>query len=153
MLNKRFGALTALLLTMAVATPEMAGPAVAFPLSQGAAIGGSGINPDNTLLSEVRDKWYPRRKGYNNYYGGNRHHYRRHRHNNNWPYIGLGFGLGYGLGYGGGYYNNRYYGDRYYGGGGGHVEWCLNRYRSYNPRTDTFMGYDGYRHRCNSPYG
>ena len=33
-----------------------------------------------------------------------------------------------------------------------HVDWCLARYRSYNPNTDTFMGYDGYRHRCVSPY-
>ena len=36
--------------------------------------------------------------------------------------------------------------------GGGHVEWCLNRYNSYNPRTDSFLGYDGYYRRCNSPY-
>lgn len=36
--------------------------------------------------------------------------------------------------------------------GGDHVQWCLNRYRSYNPRTDTFRGYDGLDHRCVSPY-
>lgn len=34
----------------------------------------------------------------------------------------------------------------------GHVRWCLNRYRSYNPRTDQYLGYDGYYHRCRSPY-
>jgi hypothetical protein len=33
-----------------------------------------------------------------------------------------------------------------------HVAYCLRRYRSYHVRSDTFMGYDGYRHRCNSPY-
>lgn len=33
-----------------------------------------------------------------------------------------------------------------------HVQWCLNRYRSYNVRTDTFVGYDGIRRRCRSPY-
>ncbi len=33
-----------------------------------------------------------------------------------------------------------------------HVRWCLNRYRSYRPATDTFRGYDGYDHRCRSPY-
>jgi hypothetical protein len=33
-----------------------------------------------------------------------------------------------------------------------HVRWCLNRYASYNPRTDTFLSYDGYYKRCNSPY-
>ncbi|CAN5142031.1 BA14K family protein [soil metagenome] len=36
--------------------------------------------------------------------------------------------------------------------GNAHVQWCLNNYRSYNPATDTFNGYDGLRHRCNSPY-
>ena len=29
-----------------------------------------------------------------------------------------------------------------------HVAACYARYRSYDERTDTFMGYDGYRHRC-----
>ncbi len=29
-----------------------------------------------------------------------------------------------------------------------HVEACLARYRSYDPRTDTFVGNDGYRRRC-----
>jgi hypothetical protein len=39
-----------------------------------------------------------------------------------------------------------------YGGSDAHVEWCLDRYRSYDPESDTFLGYDGYRHPCNSPY-
>ncbi|MBP0617622.1 BA14K family protein [Jiella mangrovi] len=34
-----------------------------------------------------------------------------------------------------------YYGD--------HATVCAERYRSYDPGTDTFLGYDGYRHRCN----
>jgi hypothetical protein len=38
------------------------------------------------------------------------------------------------------------------GGSSAHVRWCLNRYRSYDPSSDSFLGYDGYRHRCNSPY-
>ena len=33
-----------------------------------------------------------------------------------------------------------------------HVYWCDQRYRSYNIRTDTFTGYDGRQHYCNSPY-
>ncbi|MBB5755007.1 BA14K family protein [Prosthecomicrobium pneumaticum] len=33
-----------------------------------------------------------------------------------------------------------------------HVDWCLDRYRSYDPRSDTFIGYDGYERRCISPY-
>lgn len=33
-----------------------------------------------------------------------------------------------------------------------HVRWCLNRYASYNPATNTFLSYDGYYKRCISPY-
>ncbi|WP_108882838.1 BA14K family protein [Anderseniella sp. Alg231-50] len=33
-----------------------------------------------------------------------------------------------------------------------HVEWCEDRYRSYNERRDAYMGYDGYWHACISPY-
>jgi hypothetical protein len=33
-----------------------------------------------------------------------------------------------------------------------HVEWCFDRYRSYNARSDTFTGYDGIVRRCRSPY-
>ena len=73
--------------------------------------------------------------------------------NNAWPWFAAGAAIGYAGSY---YYNNDYYDDGYYGGyyGGGnaHVQWCLNRYRSYDPRSDTYMGYDGYRHRCRGPY-
>ncbi|MCO6187447.1 BA14K family protein [Rhizobium sp. L1K21] len=33
-----------------------------------------------------------------------------------------------------------------------HVNWCMERYRSYNPRTDTFRTYSGHDRRCHSPY-
>ena len=29
-----------------------------------------------------------------------------------------------------------------------HVERCFARYHSYDPHTDTYIGYDGYEHRC-----
>lgn len=29
-----------------------------------------------------------------------------------------------------------------------HVDACYDRYRSYDARSDTFLGYDGLRHRC-----
>ena len=29
-----------------------------------------------------------------------------------------------------------------------HVDRCYARYNSYDHRTDTFIGYDGYAHRC-----
>lgn len=53
------------------------------------------------------------------------------------------------------YYYQPYYAPRYYYrpvSSSRHVRWCLDRYRTYNPRTNTFRGYDGYLHRCRSPY-
>jgi hypothetical protein len=33
-----------------------------------------------------------------------------------------------------------------------HVEWCRNQYRTYNPRTDRFVTYEGWYKTCNSPF-
>lgn len=33
-----------------------------------------------------------------------------------------------------------------------HVEWCLSRYRSYNPSTDRYLTYGGIYKYCQSPY-
>lgn len=50
---------------------------------------------------------------------------------------------------------NNYDGDGYDGDGYGdrHVEWCFDRYRSYNPRNNTWVSYSGRVNQCNSPYG
>jgi BA14K-like protein len=59
-------------------------------------------------------------------------------------------------GYGPGPY---YYGDPYYAAppvvygtpapvAGDAVAYCMQRYRSYDPRSGTFLGYDGLRHPC-----
>ena len=74
----------------------------------------------------------------------------------------LGLGLGLPLGYygGGGYYDNyvpyrpRYYAPRSYyrGGGGGHVEWCYSRYRSYRAWDNSWQPNYGSRRQCISPY-
>lgn len=37
-------------------------------------------------------------------------------------------------------------------GSSAHIRWCMNRYRTYSARTDTFQPYEGNRRRCNSPY-
>jgi len=44
----------------------------------------------------------------------------------------------------------RYYGGPAYGGavGGGDPGYCAQRYKSYDPGTGTFLGYDGQRHPC-----
>jgi len=33
-----------------------------------------------------------------------------------------------------------------------HVEYCLGKYRSYDPATDTYLAYSGRVRRCRSPY-
>ena len=61
------------------------------------------------------------------------------------------FGFGFGAILGSALVNsNNNSGDRLVGGSySAHVEACYNRYRSYDEETDSFMGYDGRRHRCN----
>jgi hypothetical protein len=99
----------------------------------------------------------------------------------NWAGVGAGFAAGAALGVGAGLLINRpppppraYYAPppvvyypapapayyppppppAYYDRGWteAHIEWCLDRYRSYNPATNTFTGYDGYQHVCRGPY-
>jgi hypothetical protein len=73
------------------------------------------------------------------------------------------------LGYGYGGYDPYYYGDdyaydNYYDGGydqgypvaagvevssaGGDASYCAQRYRSYDPASGTYLGFDGLRHPC-----
>jgi hypothetical protein len=37
-------------------------------------------------------------------------------------------------------------------GGSRHVRWCLNRYQTYDPSTNTYIAYGGVVRRCRSPY-
>ena len=85
--------------------------------------------------------------------------------------LAVGAGIGYGLG--SGFYGDDYYGGgyapAYYGGyapyGGGYaatgyeagpevatsgedVAYCVQRFRSYDRRTGTYLGNDGLRHAC-----
>jgi hypothetical protein len=65
------------------------------------------------------------------------------------------FGFGFGAILGSAIANsNNNNGDRLIGPVGGrgyssHVQACFDSYRSYDERTDSFMGYDGVRHPCN----
>jgi hypothetical protein len=84
---------------------------------------------------------------------------RRHHHHYGYGYGAGGFVAGALLGsaitapryYGGGPYyygGGPYYGGAYASAPGGSVEYCMQRYRSYDPRSGTYMGYDGQRHPC-----
>ncbi|WP_375451748.1 BA14K family protein [uncultured Devosia sp.] len=85
-----------------------------------------------------------RDRDYNNFYNSRR---------GNLDSIATGlFGFGFGAIVGGAIANsnnNNYNGDRLVGGGSSHVQACFNRYRSYDQGTDTFLGFDGVRRRCN----
>ncbi len=46
-------------------------------------------------------------------------------------------------------YYGPYYGSYYGPGYGGNaVAYCMQRFRSYDPGSGTYLGYDGYRHPC-----
>jgi BA14K-like protein len=92
------------------------------------------------------NKYYGGRGGYGGSYGGQRHYY-------------SGRQPGYRYEPGRGWYNP----SAAIGGAIGSylwrqwnqpaepvrdVAWCMNRYRSYDPYTRTYLGYDGLRHGC-----
>ncbi|SFI54908.1 BA14K family protein [Bradyrhizobium sp. Gha] len=95
--------------------------------------------------------------GGRNWNGGWHHH----RGGGFWPGFAAGAAIG-GLGsyayYGGPYYDDSYYDDGYYDdgaavavvpdGGGDAAAYCAQRYRSYDPASGTYLGYDGLRHPC-----
>jgi hypothetical protein len=71
-------------------------------------------------------------------------------------YYGSGYGYGYGSDYG--YYDDPYsdpysYDDAVVAAapapvGGDDVAYCMQTYRSYDPASGTYLGYDGQRHPC-----
>lgn len=151
--------------TLALAAAAMMAGVLSFGTAQAANVmAGAGALP--TVEKSQTLNIQP--AGYRNSIGGRsigKRHWRwrgkRHwrRHGGNGLFLGLGLapfygGYGYG-GYGAPYYAEPYYDEPYYiqpTGGSRHVRWCYDRYRSYDARSNTFLGYDGDRHRCRSPY-
>jgi hypothetical protein len=134
---------------IAIAVPLYAGVASAAPVSGALAI-------KNAATSNIENvRYYGRRGGGYGWRGGG------------WGWGGVGAGLAAGaiIGgvlaapyyYGGGPYY-AYGGGPYYApapgyyaqpyGGDDAVAYCMQRYRSYDPRSGTFLGNDGYRHPC-----
>jgi BA14K-like protein len=134
---------------IAIAVPLYAGVASAAPVSGALAI-------KNTTTSNIENvRYYGWRGGGYGWRGGG------------WGWGGVGAGLAAGaiIGgvlaapyyYGGGPYY-AYGGGPYYApapgyyaqpyGGDDAVAYCMQRYRSYDPRSGTFLGNDGYRHPC-----
>jgi hypothetical protein len=113
---------------------------------------------DNPNLHQVRSHW-DRRRAWRS--PGPRWHGHRFHRRDRWDWgpavVGgiLGLGLGAALtaprapAYGYAPHTRTFaYGGQWQA----HVQWCQQRYRSYDVATDTFLSYDGNRYRCNSPY-
>ena len=143
--------------------------------------GGGMYRPGNTWRAPGGRNYYAG-KNYNGRWNGNvpgRNWNGQHwngknwngRHWNNWYRNGRWHGPRYRYRYPGyNYFNNGFWypwpwwsynrgwnfevGDAFAGGSyaSNHVQWCMNRYRSYNPRTDTYTGYDSKKRRCRGPY-
>ena len=81
-------------------------------------------------------------------YRGHHHHHHHHHGFFRGPRFGFGF-------YGGPVYGPDYdydYGPPVVYGApapvGGDIAYCMQRYRSYDPNSGTYLGYDGQRHPC-----
>lgn len=121
-----------------------AGGAQAIPMGAGAPLAQKQIDSNIETVKHRR------------HWRGHRWHRHRHHRGDGWAYGGAFLGgvlLGSALDRAYAYDDDYDYPRRYrYRMSEDHVDYCLDRYRSYDVRTNTFLGYDGYRHRCNSPY-
>jgi hypothetical protein len=112
------------------------------------------VNADNPNIISIA-KWDRERQGSRCEYrrGECRHFYRGYYYET--PWWTLPFAVGENIG-SNRYYDDEedYYDDDYDNGGwdNSHIEWCLNRYRSYNPRNNTWVSYSGRVRECISPF-
>jgi hypothetical protein len=90
----------------------------------------------------------PRYGYYNGHQGYRYQRYGYRRHSDGWWYPLAAFGAGLAIG---GAIAAQPRGV-YSSAGSAHVEWCLDRYRSYRPSDNTFQPYYGRRQECISPY-
>ena len=107
-----------------------AAPVLAMPQ----AVPSAAINAGSDVQQVDHRRWH------------RRHHYNRHhrRHYGHRRHYRPGFGV---------YIAPRpIYRERYVRRGSAHVNWCLGRYRSYNPATNRFLSYGGAYKVCHSPY-
>jgi hypothetical protein len=129
----------------------------AAPLAPSQPFSAAHAGADNSLVTQVQ--W--RRHGYGYGYG----------YHGGWGGVGAGLAAGaliggaiaagsnpyyYGPGYGYGYGGPAYYpapapvvvAPRYGYGGGDAEAYCMQRYRSYDPASGTYLNYDGNRYPC-----
>jgi hypothetical protein len=132
--------------------------AAAMLTLQPAVASGANAASDGIIHASHNEKWKKKKWKYSNNY---KWKHRKHRRGyNSGVYLSLPLIIG------GAYAANRYYGDDYYDDGyygyddygfdGGlssrHVRYCLNKYKSYKPRNNTWVSYSGQVKKCYSPY-
>lgn len=125
---------------LAIASPLPATAQLAQPQT---AIGVTG---GNDLMTEVQFR------GRGGWRGGNRGGWRGGWRGRSYgPGIGLGLGLATGAIIGGALAAPYYYAPRprvYYDAPDDSVAYCMQRFKSYDPASGTYLGYDGLRHPC-----
>jgi hypothetical protein len=127
--------------TLAGATAQAAplGPRTASGIAAAAETGGATVTPVQFRLRN-ENHGYRGHRGYrgHGYRGGNRYYGRRHHDNDAGAAIAGGIlGLAAGAIIAGSVAQNS-----------NAVQYCASRFRSYDPRSGTYLGYDGYRHAC-----
>lgn len=132
--------------TMALAGGASAAALQPFqPLAASQSNGDGNIQLAASRQERMRDRWDRKRDGQrcSKRFGNCRHYHRGHYYETPWwtlPLI-IGGSIAAQNNYDGGGYGSR------------HMEWCSERYRSYNPRNNTWVAYSGNVNQCNSPYG
>lgn len=143
------GMLIALGLSAAMVAPVQAAPRwIPVP----AVKAETGQNP---ILVDRRDRRGFYRKNGRHYYNGHRgfrKHRRGYRKHNGWWFPPAAFALGTILGAQSRPPERGQWAPRGRGFSREHYRWCSDRYRSYDPRSNTFQPYHGPRRPCRSPY-
>jgi hypothetical protein len=105
--------------------------AASLPTAQAAPVNGSALVNARVGQAVAPTEIQYRRRYY-------RRGYRHHHHHDNGGAVAAGaiFGLAAGAILGSAAANNNT------------VAYCSQRFRSYDPRSGTYLGYDGYRHPC-----
>jgi BA14K-like protein len=86
------------------------------------------------------------RDHHHDHHGGYHHHHGHH--GGNFGAGIAGFAAGAILGGALASQPDYYYAPGYAYAPGRSVRWCMRHYRSYDPGSGTYLGYDGYRHAC-----
>jgi len=137
--------MTSLTLTSLAAACALAvAPASAAPVMRGVS---PTVTPQNEMVQQVQ--W--RRHHHRGYYRGG--YYRGHRGNGGAIAAGVLGGLALGAiaaGAANAAPPPTYYAPQpvYGGGGSDWIAYCSSKYRSFDPASGTYLGYDGLRHPC-----